>query len=140
MEEKFDIEKFNIIEDDENYYFLRSLEPGDNEDIESGIIIDENGNFTKMRTDRERYDENPKLGTPKYRADSEVSLEEMFDHIKMHYRPDTNCISFSSNANVALSYGRITFSDKYVMVKVPKREMGDKIFVAGQYMLSVNVK
>ena len=34
MEEIFDIEKFNLISDDENYYFFRSLESGDIEDLE----------------------------------------------------------------------------------------------------------
>ena len=38
MEEIFDIEKFNVISDEENYYFFRSLEPGDVEDLEKGII------------------------------------------------------------------------------------------------------
>ena len=36
MEEIFDIEKFNIISDEENYYFFRSLEPGDIKDLEEG--------------------------------------------------------------------------------------------------------
>ena len=42
MEEMFDIEKFNIISDEENYYFFRSLEPGDIKDLEEGNIKDVN--------------------------------------------------------------------------------------------------
>ena len=38
--EMFDIEKFNVISDEENYYFFRSLETGDIEDLEKGIIKD----------------------------------------------------------------------------------------------------
>ena len=38
MEEMFDIEKFNVISDEENYYFFRSLEPGDIQDIEEENI------------------------------------------------------------------------------------------------------
>ena len=53
MKELFDLEKFNIISDEENYYFFRSLEPGDIEDLEKGIIGSRNG-YTKLRTDRER--------------------------------------------------------------------------------------
>ena len=34
MEEMFDIEKFNIISDAENYYFFRALNMSDNRDIE----------------------------------------------------------------------------------------------------------
>ena len=59
----------------------------------------------------------------------------MYNHIKMHYSLETNCISLSSNANVARTYGE-TFSDKYVMIKVPKKEMGQRVYNAGQYMLS----
>ena len=57
--ELFDIEKFNIIEDEENYYFFRALNMADNLDLENGTILDENGNFERIRTDRERYEENP---------------------------------------------------------------------------------
>ena len=57
MEEMFDIEKFNVISDEENYYFFRSLEPGDIKDLEEGNIKDENGNYIRIRTDRERWEE-----------------------------------------------------------------------------------
>ena len=38
MENLFDIENFNIIEDEENYYFFRALNMADNQDIEDGSI------------------------------------------------------------------------------------------------------
>ena len=53
----------------------------------------------------------------------------------MHYRKDTNCISLTSNANIAVDYGRGSYKDKYIMVKIPKRELGEKAVNAGQYML-----
>ena len=134
MEELFDIEKFNVISDEENYYFFRSLEPGDIKDLEDGNIKDENGNYIRLRTDRERWEETHSL-TPRWNSESTVSLEEMYNHIKTPYSLETNCISLSSNANVARTYGE-TFSDKYVMIKVPKREMGQRVYNAGQYMLS----
>ena len=135
MESLFDISNFNIIEDEENYYFFRALNIEDNNDIETGTILDDEGNFEKIRTDRERYEENPENRAPKYDKDAPISLEQVYDHIKMHYRKDTNCISLSSNSNVSISYGRGYYKDKYVMVKVPKKELGEKVINAGQYML-----
>ena len=135
MEEIFGIEKFNIIEDEENYYFFRALNMADNQDLETGTILDDDGNIERIRTDRERYEENDTNKAPKYGKDAEISLEQVYDHIKMHYRKDTNCISLSSNGNVSVSYGRGFYNDKYVMVKVPKREIGEKVINAGQYML-----
>ena len=135
MENVFDIDNFNIIEDEENYYFFRALNMADNQDLETGLILDKTGNFEKIRTDRERYEENPENGTPKYSKDAQISLEQVYDHIKMHYRKDTNCISLSSNGNVSVSYGRGFYKDRYVMVKVPKKELGEKVINAGQYML-----
>ncbi|MFQ8784681.1 MAG: DEAD/DEAH box helicase [Clostridia bacterium] len=134
MEEMFDIEKFNIISDEENYYFFRSLEPGDIKDLEEGNIKDENGKYIRLRTDRERWEETHSI-KPRWNAESTVTLEEMYNHIKIHYSLETNCISLSSNANVARTYGE-TFSDKYVMIKVPKNEMGQRVYNAGQYMLA----
>lgn len=61
MNKEFDIEKFNIISDEENYYFFRVLEDGDIEDLEKGnISIDENNHVSKLRTDRERWNEKTK--------------------------------------------------------------------------------
>ena len=131
MEEKlFDVNNFNIIQDEENYYFFRALNMADNNDIEQGITMSANGKIERIRTDRERYE-----GETKYKETSTLSLEEIYDHIKMHYRKDTNCISLTSNANVAVNYGRGSYKDKYVMIQVPKKEFGEKVVVAGQYML-----
>ncbi len=124
------IDKFNIVSDEENYYFFRALNMADNNDIEKKITTSSNGKIEKIRTDRERYD-----GTAKYKEDSTISLEEIYDHIKMHYRRDTNCISLTSNANIAINYGRGSYTDKYVMIKVPKKEFGEETVEAGQYML-----
>ena len=55
----------------------------DNNDIETGTILDDEGNFEKIRTDRERYEENPENGAPKYDKDASISLEQVYDHIKI---------------------------------------------------------
>ena len=133
-EDIFKADKFNIIEDNKNYYFFRALNMADNKDIEDGTII-QDGSISKIRTDRERYEENPENPKPKYKSNSQISLEEVYDHIKMHYRKDTNCISLSSNANVSTVYGRGSYKDRYAIVKIPKEEFGEKTVAAGQYML-----
>ena len=96
---------------------------------------DENGNITRIRTDRERWEETHTERAPRYDKGAELSLNQINDHIKMRYSKETNCISLSSNANVSIVYGRGSYTDKYVIVKVPKSEMGQKIVNAGQYML-----
>lgn len=126
----FDIDKFNIIQDEENYYFFRALNIADKTDIEQKTTITTNGKIERIRTDRERYD-----GETRYTEDSKISLEEIYDHIKIHYRRDTNCISLTSNANIAVDYGRSLYKDRYVMIKIPKKEFGEKTVAAGQYML-----
>ena len=132
MSKIFDIEKNDVISDEENYYFFRALEPGDIEDLEKGII--KNGEkYIRIRTDRERWQEKHQEKS-RWNENSKITLEEMFNHIKIHYSLQTNCISLSSNANVAKTYSQ-TFSDKYVMIQVPKKEMDEKVFHAAQYML-----
>ena len=126
----FNIENFNIIQDKDNYYFFRALNMADNADIENGVTISSEGKIERIRTDRERYE-----GKTKYSESSQLSLEEIYDHIKIRYRKDTNCISLTSNANVAITYGRGSYKDKYVMVRIPKNDLGNKVVVAGQYML-----
>ena len=91
----FNVDKFNIIQDEKNYYFFRALNMADNYDIEQWITTLENGKIQRIRTDRERFE-----GETKYKKDSKISLEEIYDHIKMHYRKNTNCISLTSNGNV----------------------------------------
>ena len=107
MMDVFDIQSFNIIEDEDNYYFFRALNMGDNNDITNNITTVDN-QIMRIRTDRERYD-----GIAKYQPDSKLTLEEIFDHIKMHHRTDTNCISLTSNDNVAINYVRAYYKDKY---------------------------
>lgn len=133
-EDIFSVDNFNVIEDEENYYFFRAFNNADNKDIENAIITSGDG-YTRIRTDRERWEEDEGKAEPKYTADSEISLEQVYDHIKMRYRKDTNCISLSSNANVSIVYGKGSYADKYAMVKIPKKEMGQKVINAGQYML-----
>ena len=131
MTDLFDIEKFNVISDDENYYFFRNLGSGDIEDIEKGIITAESG-YARIRTDRERWEESHE--NTKWSKESKVSLEEVYDHIKYNHSYQTNCISLTSNPYIAKMYGE-SFSKKYVMITVPKKEMGDRVFHVGKYML-----
>ena len=128
--ETLNIDKFNVISDEKNYYFFRALNMADNSDIEQGTTVSSSGKIERIRTDRERYE-----GKTKYTENSNLSLEEIYDHIKMHYRKDTNCISLTSNANIAINYGRDSYKDKYVMIKIPKKEFGEQTVEAGQYML-----
>ena len=135
MDDVFNIENFNIIQDNDNYYFFRALNMADNADIDGNITTDENGNITRIRTDRERWEETHTERAPRYDKRAELSLRQINDHIKMRYSKETNCISLSSNANVSIVYGRGSYTDKYVIVKVPKNEVGKNIVNAGQYML-----
>ena len=129
IDEVFDISNFNIFSDDENYYFFRTLEDVDIESIKNKTITDENGNINRLITDREFY------GETIFKKEDDLSLEQMVEHIKMHYNQHTNCISFSSNTNVILDYGRNVFNDRYIMLKVPKSEFEKNIVNAGEYML-----
>ena len=128
LEKLFNVENFNIYSDDENYYFFRSLEEVDVESIKNRSIVDESGKITRLITDREFY------GETTFTKDSDISLEEMTEHIKTNYNKHTNCISFSSNANVALDYGRSTYNDDYIVLKVPKKDFEKDTFFAGKYM------
>lgn len=126
----FDISKFNVLQDNDYYYFFRALNNADNNDIDNKLTTTTDGQILRIRTDRERFD-----GITKYSEDSILSLEEIYDHIKMHYRKDTNCISLSSNANVSLVYGRGSYKDKYVLVRCKKSEINSKIINAGEYII-----
>ena len=55
--EILEIDKFNIISDEKNYYFFRALNMDDNTDIEQEITTSLDGKIEKIRTDRERYKE-----------------------------------------------------------------------------------
>ena len=52
----FNIEGFNVISDENNYYFFRALNMGDISDVENGITKNTNGNIGRIRTARERYE------------------------------------------------------------------------------------
>lgn len=129
MDNIFSIEKFNIIKDKNNYYYFRALNMGDNSDLDNNIITTKDGKIEKIRTDRERY-----LDIPKYKKDSQLSLEELIDHIKENHRLDTNCISLTINANIAIMYGRKYYKDKYVMIKSPQNN-SNTIINATLYLL-----
>ena len=129
INEIFDINKFNILSDENNYYFFRALNKRDMSDIENKLIVDDNGNIVRIRTDREFY------GETIFKKDEPLTLEQIIEHIKIDYNKHTNCISFSSNANVTLDYGRSFYDDKYIILKVPKSEFGEKVVNSGQYIL-----
>ena len=130
LEEIFDIDKFNVYSDNDYYYFFRALNKEDNNDIDTNITTDSNNRIERVRTNRERYN-----GVPKYSESSVLTLEEAVDHINTRHRKDTNCISLTSNANTAIMYGRGHYKDKYIVVKVPKKDIGNTTYEAGLYML-----
>ena len=130
LEEIFDIDKFNVYSDNDYYYFFRALNRADNNDIDMNITTDSNNKIERVRTNRERYN-----GVPKYSESSVLTLEEAVDHINTRHRKDTNCISLTSNANTAIMYGRGHYKDKYIVVKVPKKDIGNTTYEAGLYML-----
>ena len=141
INELFNIENYNLIQDENYYYLFRALNNGDHNDLENGITRDKNGKIVKVRTDRARYIENPQNGAPKYGEDTPISLLQVIDHIKEHHRYDTNCISLSSNANVSVMYGNGYYADEYTVLRVPKSEIGKKFINAGEYMLEeINAK
>lgn len=115
----------NLIFDGKQYYLVRSLNSGNIADRKKGIM--------DIRVDALRYQEkNAENG--KYPIDGEVSLREVWDHIKEHHSYDTNCTSLTGNANVALTY--YPEIQKYVLIPVTKEELksDSPIFEAGPYM------
>lgn len=115
----------NIIFDGKNYYLFRALNDGNKKDFEKGIDT--------IRTDCVRYyEEHGEWG--KYSDKSEISLEEIYDHIKMRYRRDTNCISLTNDANVALTYHNE--NPQYILVRVSPEQL-EKILDAGEYFSKV---
>lgn len=118
----FGLDTYDVIEDDEYYYVFRTL----NEDNEEELDDD---NVEHLRTSRERAEERGE--EVRYSSSSELSLEEINDNIKYaKANKNTNCISFSTNANVSLDYR----NDRFVMMKIPKDELGNLV-VSGRYML-----
>ena len=131
INEIFSIDKFNIISDNDNYYFFRALNNSDNKDIETREILDQNNNIIRIRTDRERFD-----GETTYTDESTISLEEVNDHVKWSHTHDTNCISLTTNANIACIFGREYYNDSYVIVKIPKEELNKNVFCSGLYLIN----
>ena len=127
MNELFNIT--NCYQDSKYYYFFRALNKRDMTGISNGSTLDSNGNISKIVTDSTFYNNRNR-----YNEESELTLEEMINHVKTHYDKDTNCISLSSDANICLTYGRSDYEDKYVIVKVPKDELGKTTFNAGKYI------
>lgn len=129
--ELFELDKFNVLSDNEYYYFFRALNNEDHEDVVNGIITD-GEKVVKVRTDLSRYD-----GVSNYTSDATISLEEVHDHVKWSHRKDTNCISLTTNANVAQTYGRQNYHDEYVMIKIKKEDINNSdVYLAGLYLLN----
>ena len=55
MSDVFDIEKSNVYEDQDNYYFFRALNLSDCRDADDGVITNNAGLVNRVRTNRERY-------------------------------------------------------------------------------------
>ncbi len=130
LDDIFDLNKFNIIQDEENYYLFRALNNGDYSDITSGITFSD-GVVKRIRTDLERYE-----GTPLYSSDDEISLEEIHDHIKYVHRRDTNCISLSTNTCVSITYGKGSYHNQYAMITIPKDKFEENgYYFAGKILI-----
>ncbi len=127
MNELFNIT--NCYQDTNYYYFFRALNKRDMAGIRDKSTLDEAGHISKIVTDSTFYNHKDR-----YNEESELTLEEMVNHVKTHYDNDTNCISLSSDANVCLTYGRKDYEDKYVIIKVPKDELDKTTFNAGKYI------
>ncbi len=127
MDELFNIT--NCYQDTNYYYFFRALNKRDMAGIRDKSTLDEAGHIKKIVTDSTFFNHKDR-----YNETSSLTLEEMVNHVKTHYDKDTNCISLSSDANVCLTYGRSDYEDKYVIIKVPKDELGKTTFNAGKYI------
>lgn len=127
--ELFELSKFNVLSDENNYYLFRALNNGDHLDIINGITT-KDGIINRVRTDLSRYTRKPN-----YSPDSTISLEEVHDHVKWGHDYDTNCISLTSNSNVALTYGRGNYHDEYVIVKISKEDVNNSVIIAGLYLM-----
>ena len=132
MNDFFSVGNFNVIEDEDNYYYFRALETSDLDDELGGKLEKINGGFNNLRTYRERYNEVHSIPS-RYKEDDEISLDEVYSHIKKNFYPGTNCISFSTNCNVSLDYGY--GNNRYVMIRVPKKGLSN-VYSGGQYMLN----
>ena len=113
-----------VIFDGQYYYLFRSLNSANKTDLRNGI--------RDIRTNSIRYFE--KNGTwGKYSTESQLSLEELYNHVKIMYRRATNCNSLSNDANVVLTYH--TEDPKYVVVRYTPEEYKQNVIDAGAYFL-----
>lgn len=131
----FGINFFDVIKDDKYFYFFRALNKEDNKDLEEGKIT-ENGKIIKIRTDTQRWKENNIGLKPRYDEYVENSIKQMYDHIKPKFCRCTNCISLSCSSIISVHYGRDFYNDTYVMIKIKKEEMSNKVINAGLYLLN----
>ena len=94
----FSIENFNVISDEKYYYVFRALNNGDHRDIEEQKIIEDREGLARIRTDRERWEEqNGKVS--KYAESKEASVEEIISHCKaFDHSKETNCISLTRHS------------------------------------------
>ena len=131
----FNINKFNVIEDDEYYYVFRALNSGDESDLQNGIITSDSGKIEKIRPDIARFNESGKKSI--FTDSRDISLQEAWRHIRTHHTKDTNVISLTSNANIVIDYGNgADHNKRYIMVKVPKKDYEkSNIYDAGRFML-----
>lgn len=111
----------NIIFDGKYYYLFRALNDDDKENLEKGI--------DSIQTDANKYYHKYQTWG-KYNDHSEMSLEEIYDHVKMKHRQDTNCISLTQDANVELTYH--TENPQYVIIKISPEQLKDYL-PAGDY-------
>ena len=86
MNELFNIT--NCYHDDKYYYFFRALNRRDMTGIRNGSTLDSNGHINRIVTDSTFYNNKDR-----YNEFSELTLEEMDNHVKTYYDKDTNRIS-----------------------------------------------
>ena len=116
----------NIIFDGRYYYLFRALNDGDKKNLEKGI--------DSIQTDANRYFHKYQTWG-KYNDHSEMSLEEIYDHVKMKHRQDTNCISLTQDANVALTYH--TENPQYVVIKISPEQLKDYLSAGDHFFDAV---
>ena len=104
------MKKNTSISDEKNFYFFYSLNEKEN-------IIDENGNVVIKELEKNN-------------GNFKKSLEEVVDVLKNKNQNDNNCIVISNDANSTMLEG----NDKYVVIKVPKKELEEKVINAGEYI------
>ncbi len=122
----FGIDNFNVVSDDEYYYVFRAINSDNHSDIENGT--------QRIRTDRERWEEQNGRSS-RFAQNSQITAEEIISHCIAYNgnSKETNCISLSSNANIAIDYGEKSINE-YIMVKIPKNS-NEGFIEAGKFLL-----